>query len=574
MANWPGSAPDISGITNATAPNDASVGGPAKITELAEEVTAVGADLYAAKAEGGGFATLTAAFAALWSAISGKASSSHNHDGTYAASGHDHDGTYAASGHDHAGVYDAAGSAAAAQSAAVQRANHTGTQAASTIVDFDTQVRTNRLDQMATPTAAVGMGSQRVTSVGTPTASADAVTKAYADALVGGVTPAAFDALSDFVTIGHRISPPTMTSPPTITVGTSGGASAISSGVTTAPNSAVFRYLGATMENVGTLGSYANCYRQDDATDSTVNTGGQFKMALGRVLFETDANDFEFIIRSENTPENTRFRVWVNGQPAHDNTIVTSTAGQYRRLRVQFSSSVVRSIIVEYTYGSFCGLTIGPTYKVWRSNADTGPKCVALTDSYGLNIDISLSPIPHWIWDNYVVRAGRYFGWDVYPKPIGGTGFLATYSSTQPNYVSRLTTDVINEAPSIVVACGSINEYTDDITTNANDVFANLRSALPSATLIGFSGVGPTNTYTSGMATNGARIQTAVLAQGGTYIDGTDWISGTGSVGAPASNGNADRYHDGSAHLTLAGSTYVSERLASALSTLLNRRAF
>jgi len=35
------------------------------------------------------------------------------------------------------------------------RANHTGTQTASTISDFDTQVRTSRLDQMAAPTASV-----------------------------------------------------------------------------------------------------------------------------------------------------------------------------------------------------------------------------------------------------------------------------------------------------------------------------------------------------------------------------------------------------------------------------------
>jgi len=71
----------------------------------------------------------------------------------------------------------------AAQAAAVQRANHTGTQLASTISNFDTQVRTSRLDQLAAPTTAVGMGSQRVTNVGTPTASTDAVTKGYADAL-------------------------------------------------------------------------------------------------------------------------------------------------------------------------------------------------------------------------------------------------------------------------------------------------------------------------------------------------------------------------------------------------------
>jgi hypothetical protein len=66
------------------------------------------------------------------------------------------------------------------------RANHTGTQAAATISDFDTQVRTNRLDQMAAPTAAVPMNTQKITGMGDPTAAQDAATKAYVDAVVQG----------------------------------------------------------------------------------------------------------------------------------------------------------------------------------------------------------------------------------------------------------------------------------------------------------------------------------------------------------------------------------------------------
>ena len=66
------------------------------------------------------------------------------------------------------------------------RANHTGTQLAATISNFDTQVRTNRLDQMAAPTAAVSMNSQRITGVATPTADTDAATKGYVDATLNG----------------------------------------------------------------------------------------------------------------------------------------------------------------------------------------------------------------------------------------------------------------------------------------------------------------------------------------------------------------------------------------------------
>lgn len=67
------------------------------------------------------------------------------------------------------------------------RANHTGTQTAATISDFNTAVRTNRLDQMAAPTAAVSLNSQRITNVATPTAGTDAANKQYVDDAVAGM---------------------------------------------------------------------------------------------------------------------------------------------------------------------------------------------------------------------------------------------------------------------------------------------------------------------------------------------------------------------------------------------------
>jgi len=75
------------------------------------------------------------------------------------------------------------------------RANHTGTQLASTISDFDTQVRTNRLDQMAAPTASVALNSQKITGLATPTASTDAATKSYVDTQVTNLVDAAPGAL-------------------------------------------------------------------------------------------------------------------------------------------------------------------------------------------------------------------------------------------------------------------------------------------------------------------------------------------------------------------------------------------
>jgi len=83
------------------------------------------------------------------------------------------------------------------------RANHTGTQLAATVSNFDTQVRTSRLDQMAAPTATVSLNSQKITNLDTPTASADAANKGYVDtqitALVGGA-PGTLDTLGEIAT--------------------------------------------------------------------------------------------------------------------------------------------------------------------------------------------------------------------------------------------------------------------------------------------------------------------------------------------------------------------------------------
>jgi hypothetical protein len=71
---------------------------------------------------------------------------------------------------------------------AESRANHTGTQLASTISDFDAQVRTSRLDQMAAPTIDLSINNHKLTNVLDPTTAQDAATKNYVDTQLAGVT--------------------------------------------------------------------------------------------------------------------------------------------------------------------------------------------------------------------------------------------------------------------------------------------------------------------------------------------------------------------------------------------------
>ena len=61
------------------------------------------------------------------------------------------------------------------------------TLTASKISNFDTQVRTNRLDQLAVPTANVSLNSRNLTNLADPVNAQDAATKAYVDATRQGL---------------------------------------------------------------------------------------------------------------------------------------------------------------------------------------------------------------------------------------------------------------------------------------------------------------------------------------------------------------------------------------------------
>lgn len=61
------------------------------------------------------------------------------------------------------------------------RANHTGTQTASTISDLAVTVKAYRLDEFAVPTANISLNGQKITNLGTPTVDSDAATKLYVD---------------------------------------------------------------------------------------------------------------------------------------------------------------------------------------------------------------------------------------------------------------------------------------------------------------------------------------------------------------------------------------------------------
>lgn len=65
------------------------------------------------------------------------------------------------------------------------------TLTAAKISDFDTQVRTSTVAQLAAPAAALAMNSQKITGLADPTAAQDAATKNYVDLAIQGLDPKA-----------------------------------------------------------------------------------------------------------------------------------------------------------------------------------------------------------------------------------------------------------------------------------------------------------------------------------------------------------------------------------------------
>jgi len=76
-------------------------------------------------------------------------------------------------------------------SATTLAASDIPTLTASKISDFDTQVRTSRLDQMAAPSSSLSLNSQKITSLADPTNAQDAATKNYVDSTAQGLDPKA-----------------------------------------------------------------------------------------------------------------------------------------------------------------------------------------------------------------------------------------------------------------------------------------------------------------------------------------------------------------------------------------------
>lgn len=177
--------------------NNDKVGGKGAVVMLEGNQTVAGVKTFSETIVGsvsGNAGTATALATSRDISVSGDVSGTASFNGTANAS---ISATLANSGVS-AGTYtkvtvDAKGRAT---SGTTLEASDIPTLTAAKVSDFDTQVRTSRLDQMAAPTGSVSLSSQKITNLADPSASSDAANKGYVDSAVNAIVDGAPDLLN------------------------------------------------------------------------------------------------------------------------------------------------------------------------------------------------------------------------------------------------------------------------------------------------------------------------------------------------------------------------------------------
>lgn len=306
---------------------------------------------------------------------------------------------------------------------------------------------------------------------------------------------------------------------PTVTVSASGAATTITNSVRIQPMKKIgdatkFQIDGDPNFRIVSLPSAKALLDSSDICRADFLTGGNAQAARWRPYaeFTHTGQQLEVYIRSTGT--STKFRLWVNGLPVTtDMQSITTTAGSRHRILVDFGAVGTRDIRFEMVEWSFGGVFIEPFGSITASNAKR-KKIAFLSDSTGAGAS-GVNAFEAWPY-----LASNYLGVDCINLSIGGSGYIAA-----PNFLSRLQ-DVIDANPEFLVVAGGQNDKAGNTTTAIMDAFKlfcdSVKAALPNCKII----VGGVHMTTQNADTTGAPLEDALkdecIARGYHFISQRD----------------------------------------------------
>ncbi|MET0249067.1 MAG: SGNH/GDSL hydrolase family protein [Sphingobium sp.] len=308
--------------------------------------------------------------------------------------------------------------------------------------------------------------------------------------------------------------------------------------------------------------------------------------------FETDSDRVEIRL---STCATCLFRVRVDGRYVGR----TGTAGVNYVAYVLVDFAGVRrprTITVEASdTNALRGVAVRPTSNIWRPTGEPDRiVAIATGDSYSEGQGASSPGL--FAWPKIL---GRLMGWsDVRQVAVGGTGYLNWGGGLNRSRISAqigrwliVNNDLSREDVAIVTVAAGYNDHgavggtiypPEEIATQALADWRAIRALLPRATIVvmgphaGARGPdGRTQAIEAALQARFVQWRDAnalfvpVVGAGGT----TPWIFGTGRVGAPTGNGNADiAISSDGVHPSDAGHMIYARRAAAAIRAELGRR--
>lgn len=330
----------------------------------------------------------------------------------------------------------------------------------------------------------------------------------------------------------------------TITVGTSGAASAIASSVSVDKDNAALRY----MYGKKVVGGVSYPDYVGNKWQSANYGGGYIISNGGAVEFEYTGQRIEFYLLCRGY--GAQLRVLYKELPSGiwKTTAIATTAldGGFRYILVDFQTSASRRIRFETSGHYFCGLQREPAATVTASSVTAPPIVCMMGDSFLEQTGSSGACTGM----SFVM--GRALGIDIYSSGVGGTGVNSTgglnpVGGQKVNYQNRVTdaTSITNLGAFIIWQ--SINDagFTQAQQHDGLEaIITTFRASKPTTPIIIIGPTAPTGTVTQPLYLLRDAGRQVANEYGCHFIDQLQphCLVGTGRVGATTGSGNADYY--------------------------------
>lgn len=358
----------------------------------------------------------------------------------------------------------------------------------------------------------------------------------------------------------------------TITVGTSGAASAIANSVSVDKDAASLRYMYGT-KVVGGV-SYPDYV--GNKWQSANYGGGYIISNGGAVEFEYTGQRIEFLLLCKGY--GAQLRVLYKELPSGiwKATPIATTAldGGFRHILVDFQTSASRRIRFETSGQYFCGLKVEPTATVTASSVTAPPIVCMMGDSFIEQAGASGACTGM----SFVM--GRALGIDIYSSGVGGTGVNSTgglnpVGGQKVNYQNRIAdaTGITNLSAFIIWQ--SINDagFTQAQQHDGLEfIITTFRASKPTTPIIIIGPTAPTGTVTQPLYLLRDAGRQVANEYGCHFIDQLQphCLIGTGYAGATTGSGNSDYYvGTDNVHPSQAGHDYRGELLAQQIRSII-----